>query len=125
MIERIDDPGELIMADRPNDHDVTSPLDNIDPLGFLLSALNVSQDANESQQSDNSEDKGTWGTCAWEIDAEGMLTVHPGKGGEASGSFGVTSYWFRWRDSVRKVVFAIEDGKRWLPRRIALASSAA
>ena len=41
-----------------------------------------------------------------------MLTVHPGSGGEASGSFGVTGYWHNWRNSVRKVVFAAEDGSR-------------
>ena len=101
-----------MMADRPNDDGAMPFLENIDPIGALLSAINVVQGASGSQQSSSSEAKGTWGTCTWEIDADGVLTVHPGKGGEASNSFGVAGYWFRWRDNVRKVVFAVEDGNR-------------
>ena len=100
------------MADRPNDQGTMPSLGNVDPIGFLFSSFNVPQDKNGPKQSSNPKAKGIWGTCAWEIDAEGVLTVHPGKGGEASGSFGVTGYWFKWRDIVRKVVFAAENGKR-------------
>lgn len=100
------------MADRSNGHGAIPFLEDADPVGFLLSAINAVQDASRQQKPDGSKAEGTWGTCAWEIDADGVLTVHPGKGGEASGSFGLTGYWFRWRDIVRKVVFAVEDGEK-------------
>ena len=100
------------MAKQSNDHGATPFLEDMDPVGFLLSTLNAAQGANEPQKPGNSESEGMWGTCAWEIDADGVLTVHPGEGGEASGSFGLTGYWFRWRDIVRRIVFAVEDGKR-------------
>ena len=29
---------------------------------------------------------GTWGTCPWEIDADGKLIVHPGTGENTDGS---------------------------------------
>ncbi len=100
------------MADRANNQAAAPSPESVDPIGFILSTLGVPQGKNEPQQSGNSEPKGMWGTCAWEIDSDGVLTVHPGKGGEASGSFGVTGHWFKWRDIVRRVVFAVEDGKR-------------
>lgn len=100
------------MADQSNDHDAMPFLESIDPIGFLFSTFNGSQGTNEPKQSSGFKTEGTWGTCAWEIDADGVLTVHSGKGGEASGSFGVTGYWYKWRDVVRRVVFAADDGKR-------------
>ena len=50
---------------------------------------------------------GTWGTCPWEVSADGTLTVHAGTG---SGSMEVP--WADYKDSIKKVVFAIEDGQR-------------
>ena len=55
---------------------------------------------------------GTWGTCPWEIDGNGVLTVHPGEGADT----GMNSPWRDYRSSITKVVFvADETGKVVLP----------
>ncbi len=51
---------------------------------------------------------GTWGTCAWELDDAGNLTIHAGKGVDSTGEW---LMWFPWSshiDSIKSVVF--EDG---------------
>ncbi|MCR5473725.1 MAG: DUF285 domain-containing protein [Lachnospiraceae bacterium] len=50
---------------------------------------------------------GTWGTCPWEIDSEGTLTVSPGEGVS-----GYHSPWIDHKDDVKKVIFAEEDGRK-------------
>lgn len=50
---------------------------------------------------------GTWGTCPWEIDSEGTLTVRPGEGVS-----GYHSPWIDHKDDVKKVIFAEEDGRK-------------
>ena len=45
---------------------------------------------------------GTWGTCAWEIAADGKLTIHAGLGAALSGPG--SAPWHACRESVRKAV---------------------
>ena len=52
---------------------------------------------------------GLWGTCPWEITSDGTLTIHPGTGETQSNSS--ASPWYAYRDSVKSVVFAEENGK--------------
>ena len=47
---------------------------------------------------------GTWGTCPWEIDAQGTLTVHPGVGASQEGAF--MSLWSAYHKCVKGVVFS-------------------
>lgn len=60
---------------------------------------------------------GTWGTCPWEISADGTLTVHPGTGGSANvpiipemAYYG--SYWDAYKSDIKRIVFAEEKGKK-------------
>ncbi|MBQ6395167.1 MAG: BspA family leucine-rich repeat surface protein [Atopobiaceae bacterium] len=57
---------------------------------------------------------GTWGTCPWEIDADGVLTVHPGVGGESStgSGYGRASYWDDYSFDITSVVFVEENGQK-------------
>ena len=48
---------------------------------------------------------GTWGTCPWEIDADGTLTVHPG---EAASD----ATWRTYSNLIERVVFLEEAGQR-------------
>ena len=50
--------------------------------------------------------EGTWGTCPWEISADGVLTVHPGTGADTNGA----SPWEEYKEDVIKVVFKAENG---------------
>ena len=45
---------------------------------------------------------GIWGTCPWELDAEGKLTVHPGEGANTN----QVSPWAAYAGQIRSVVFA-------------------
>ena len=47
-------------------------------------------------------ESGTWGSCPWEIDGNGVLTVYPGKGNDTGGN----CPWSDYRSSITKVVFA-------------------
>ena len=47
---------------------------------------------------------GTWGTCQWEIDANGKLTVYPGTGASQENS--AFSPWSSYSDKITSVVFA-------------------
>ena len=53
---------------------------------------------------------GTWGTCAWEISEDGVLTVHPGEGAESTNPN--YSPWIDYAENITKVVFVREGGKR-------------
>ena len=55
---------------------------------------------------------GTWGTCPWEISADGVLTVHPGKGTSQPSSGEVASPWEEHADSITSVVFTAKDGNK-------------
>ena len=53
---------------------------------------------------------GTWGTCAWDLDAAGTLTVHAGKGAEPDAGDGASATVLAGpfdavRDNVKSVVF--------------------
>ena len=49
------------------------------------SALAVSGDTADTQAQENLIMSGTWGTCPWEITADGTLTIHPGTGDDTGG----------------------------------------
>ena len=51
---------------------------------------------------------GTWGTCAWEIDADGVLTINPGEGAATEG----TCPWATHAASVRGVVLKSSEETR-------------
>ena len=55
---------------------------------------------------------GTWGTCAWEIDAAGTLTVHPGTGAERSAEGWP---WSAESGKVKAIRFVEEDGNKVVP----------
>ena len=48
---------------------------------------------------------GTWGSCPWELSADGVLTVHPGEGADARP-------WEDYGKSIKSVSFKAEAGKR-------------
>ena len=54
--------------------------------------------------------KGVWGTCPWELDTSGLLTVHPGTGASQEGK--TTSPWDSYRESITAVAFVSENGKK-------------
>lgn len=62
--------------------------------------------------------EGTWGTCPWEIDADGVLTIHPGEGvdQEIDTSEGwetiADSPWADYYDVITAVVIKAENGKK-------------
>jgi surface protein len=51
---------------------------------------------------------GTWGTCPWEISADGVLTVHPGEGADTNG----TSPWEDYKTDITEVIFKAEGGNK-------------
>lgn len=53
---------------------------------------------------------GTWGTCPWEISEDGVLTVRPGEGANTTDVN--YSPWIAYVDSITKVVFVRDGGKR-------------
>lgn len=59
---------------------------------------------------------GTWGTCPWELTDDGTLTVHPGIGGNQSGSS--SSPWRNYKDSIIRIVFAEENGEKVVSRNL-------
>ena len=61
----------------------------------------------------NSVASGIWGSCAWDIDTAGTLTVHPGTGAEQESSWGMfESPWSSYSAYITKVVFAEEGGQK-------------
>ena len=64
---------------------------------------------------------GMWGTCLWDIDVNGKLTVHPGEGGsyfiyeyedQMTSYMNYCSYWFPYNDLITSAVFAEEGGQK-------------
>ena len=56
---------------------------------------------------------GTWGTCPWEITADGTLIVHPGKGAEQESDWGLYySPWSNYVADITKIVFVEENGQK-------------
>ena len=53
---------------------------------------------------------GTWGTCPWEITADGTLTVHPGVGASQEDIY--VSPWNDYSSSITSVVLAKEGGRK-------------
>lgn len=51
---------------------------------------------------------GVWGTCPWELSADGTLTVHPGVGPE--NSYDVPWDDYDYKGKIKAIVFASEDG---------------
>ncbi|MDO4404312.1 MAG: MBG domain-containing protein [Atopobiaceae bacterium] len=52
---------------------------------------------------------GTWGTCPWEIDVLGKLTIHPGRGANTSGN---ASPWEDYAEIITTIVISEEDGQK-------------
>ena len=52
---------------------------------------------------------GTWGSCSWEIDTDGNLTVYPGTGANQSSN---RSPWYDYRTRIKSVTFAAKDGQK-------------
>ena len=58
---------------------------------------------------------GTWGTCPWEIDADGVLTVYPGTGvntvedGYGGNSPGLLTPWTSYADQIKQVRFVTTE----------------
>ena len=51
---------------------------------------------------------GMWGTCPWEIDEQGTLTVHPGQGADTHG----LSPWKDYGRIIKRVLFVVENGRK-------------
>ena len=67
---------------------------------------------------------GVWGTCKWEVDDAGVLTIHPGKGTDtpASTVYGrnFVSPWDDYREQITSVKASVEGGRKVvLPARSA------
>jgi len=63
---------------------------------------------------------GTWGTCPWEISSDGVLTIHPGEGGQPKYNSRIsmsTNEWADYATDVKKVVFTSEGGKKVVAKR--------
>ena len=72
------------------------------------SALAVSDDAADMQAQESLVMSGTWGTCPWEITADGTLTIHPGAGDDTGGK----PPWDGEYNLFTRVVFAQEGGSK-------------
>ena len=75
-----------------------------------FAAPNAQPDADASLVAQAGENiaSGTWGTCPWEISADGTLTVHPGTGVDTGG----TSPWKDHAEEITKAAFKAENGKK-------------
>lgn len=56
-------------------------------------------------ESSNAVASGKWGTCKWEIDATGKLTIHAGTGKDNSNPMPWDYPWFEHNQSIKSVVF--------------------
>ena len=73
---------------------------------FAAPVAQPDADAPLAAQAGENIASGTWGTCPWEISADGVLTVHPGEGAD-------TNYESPWGDyvtEITKVIFKAENG---------------
>ena len=84
-------------------------------------AFAASDSSVESQADTNLIASGKWGTCPWEIDAEGTLTVRPGTGEDTPyttdwvGGRDIYNYhspWDKYKSNVKKAVFLETEGVR-------------
>lgn len=57
----------------------------------------------------NSVQSGKWGTCSWEIDAEGTLTIHPGTGANQATP---QSPWAKYASNIKGVRCVEENGQK-------------
>ena len=70
--------------------------------------------AAQATSSESAPTSGTWGTCQWEIDDAGTLTIHPGQAD-------IWEPWYASDDKITAVKFVEEDGKKVvLPENMSL-----
>ncbi|MBR3327308.1 MAG: BspA family leucine-rich repeat surface protein, partial [Atopobiaceae bacterium] len=74
--------------------------------------ITTSNDVITAQSTGDNIAEGTWGTCAWEIDSSGTLTVHAGVGANLINTD--SAPWYAKRLDIKAVVF--EDGVK-LPEK--------
>ena len=53
---------------------------------------------------------GVWGTCSWDIDDKGVLTVHPGTGVDNNNT--TTSPWANYAGQITSIRFVEENGQK-------------
>ena len=53
---------------------------------------------------------GTWGTCRWDIDSDGVLTIHAGTGADSVSTTGAP--WYKWASDITAVR---SDGTVFMP----------
>ena len=53
---------------------------------------------------------GTWGTCRWDIDSDGVLTIHAGTGADSASTTGAP--WYKWASDITAVR---SDGTVFMP----------
>ena len=75
---------------------------------FAAPGAQPDADAPLAAQAGENIASGTWGTCPWEISADGVLTVHPGEGAFTD----FESPWKDYREFITKIVFIEESGAK-------------
>ena len=75
---------------------------------FAAPVAQPDADASLAAQAGENIASGTWGTCPWEISADGVLTVHPGTGADTNGP----SPWAEQAEEITKAVFKAENGNK-------------
>ena len=74
---------------------------------FATPVAQPDADAPLAAQAGENIASGTWGTCPWEISADGVLTVHPGEGADTG-----LAPWAKHVEEITKAVFRTEDGRK-------------
>ena len=74
----------------------------------------VAGGADMTMQGEGNIATGTWGTCPWEISADGTLTVHPGEGqsNRLTEHSPLSSPWSPYANDIKRIVFASENGAK-------------
>ena len=80
-------------------------------LALLLAIMTAPCASERAFAAENDIASGTWGTCPWEINAEGVLTVHPGIGADP-GEVIYGGPWDEYSRDVKRVVFQQEEGNK-------------
>ena len=96
-------------GEEPGGYDITPSGEAVQgdyEVSFAAGTMTVAEPVTMRAQASGERPSGTWGTCQWEIDANGTLTVHPGEG--ASQNYSTPSPWEDHKGSVASVVFARE-----------------